>query len=298
MLVIILWHVLGYHSVLTDPWVMPIFFFIAGYFWKPNVSFRGFWGHKLKKLILPLACFSIPAFILLCFKIWHTHDWHPVIKLLSPYDSIICGGWFIPCMLMAYLSYWVADRMFEDEKYRWLIVICFSIIGYTLDNLCIKGHKVVLPFYINTALFVMVFMEVGRLVRLLENRYQVNLFSLLKFRISSVVLFFIALYLLGSKPLDLIWSDYQGAYWGVVVLEGILGICALLSLLSVVKNYPPPPFAYIGRQSLGMLLLHGYVIDLLVVGGVERNICLYLLTVVITLLGVKLIELTIPKILP
>ena len=53
-----------------------------------------------------------------------------------------------------------------------------------------------------------------------------------------------------------------------------------------------------GRQSLGILLLHGYVIDLLLLIGVERNICLYLLTVVITLLGVKLIELTIPKILP
>ena len=42
MLTIMSWHSLGIHCALTAPWVMPVFFFIAGFFWKSDIPLRDF----------------------------------------------------------------------------------------------------------------------------------------------------------------------------------------------------------------------------------------------------------------
>lgn len=297
MLIIISWHTLGVHNMITDPWVMPIFFFIVGYFWKENIQFKPFVTHKLNKLIKPLIYFSIPSFFILLTKVIISQDYHPLIKLLSPYDSIIVGGWFIPCIIMSYICYWIVDFIIKNKnEFRWIIVIVFSTIGYMLDEIHIGHHRIILPFYTNTALFVMIFIELGRNFKSIQTRYFTTCLYSIKTLIISTILFIISLVLFNSKPLDFIWSDYQGAYWIVIVLEATLSIITLLSLFSFFKRISL--LEYFGRQSLGILLLHGYIIDILILIGFEHNIYLYIVTIILTYWGVKLIQYFIPKILP
>lgn len=236
MLVIISWHVLGIHSVLTDPWVMPVFFFIAGFFWKTGVQFDEFVVHKVRKLIKTLIYFSIPAFVIISVSACVQQDWHSFVKILSPYDSIVIGGWFIPCMLVTYLFYWMLDRFLPNVRCRVVMTVILSAFGYMLDEIQVWGHSAVLPFYANSALFVMVFVEMGRDFKILLRNYAGSMPAWMG--VMSIAFYALAIYMLGSKPLDLIWCNYQNAYWGVVVMESL---CGVLSVLWLCKIAPPQP---------------------------------------------------------
>lgn len=296
MLVIISWHVLGVHCVLTDPWVMPVFFFIAGYFWETGVPFKGFVMHKVRKLLKPLIYFSIPAFVTICISACTLQDWRPFIRVLSPYDSMVVGGWFIPCMLVTYLFYWMLDRFSASIKWRVFMAVVLSVFGYMLDEVRVLGHSAVLPFYANSALFVMVFVEMGRDFRFLLRNHAGSMPAWIG--ISSIIFYVLIIYTLGSKPLDMIWCNYQNAYWGVVVMESL---CGVLSVLWLCKIAPPrfsSPIAYVGRQSLGFLLSHGYVIMILSFFVYNNQWLLYAMTVAVTCFFVKLIDKYVPSVLP
>ena len=295
MLTIMSWHVLGIHCALTDPWVMPVFFFIAGFFWKSDIPLRDFSVHKLKKLIKPLFYFSIPAFVMVCFDAYIQQDWHPFLKVISPYDSLVAGGWFIPCMLVSYLIYWMVDRCAEGSMFaRIIITSILSVLGYLLDEVHIGDHRLVLPFYANTALFVMLFMEFGRDFKIWKNKCAMFNSPWMVLIICFIYVFMIMF--LGSKPLDLIWCNYYNAYWGVVVLEGLCGILSILLLLKVVTP-PISPLIYLGRQSLCVLLIHVYIIKIFSLVLNDYHWAIYISTVLTTYLTVKFIDRYMPFLL-
>lgn len=276
MIVIISWHTIGEHYKLTDPWVMPSFFIVAGFFWK-DVYTREFIDNKYKKILLPYIILSVPVFIIGLIKSFITKDSQFIIDLFNPYKTIMGGGWFIWCILEAYTVYFIIRKYINNKYMRNVIIVLLSLFGFLLDEIEIKGHSVVLPFYFNTALFILIFFHLGYLLKSYRN-YLIE--RNLLFLVISVIVFLGSIFCFKSYPLELIWSDYYGNNWFIVVFQALCGTIGF----TLLSNYLTflSPIKKIGNNSLLILLLHFYVIDLLLFCGLKDKLLLFLLTVVLT----------------
>lgn len=99
MLVIIQWHVVGIHTTWTDGWAMPIFFIIMGIFYKQESSFKVMAMKKINTIVIPMAFFSIPMFII---SIFEKGVMPTLLKVANPYSMIHGVSWFFICTLWCY----------------------------------------------------------------------------------------------------------------------------------------------------------------------------------------------------
>lgn len=70
MFVVVFWHIWGIHSSWTDGWVMPVFFFIMGMFYRQDASLKKIVFKKLNTLVVPILFCSLPA---LAESWWNSH---------------------------------------------------------------------------------------------------------------------------------------------------------------------------------------------------------------------------------
>lgn len=162
MLVIVSWHILGIHSSWTDGWVMPVFFFIMGMFYRQDASLKKIVFKKLNTLVVPMLFCSLPA---LAVSLWNHGGIATLKKIANPYECINPCSWFLVCMFFCYVVYWAINRMAKDKKQRFLFALVVSLIGFYSSQMHIFEHRIVLPFFISTALSVMIFIETGMLVK-------------------------------------------------------------------------------------------------------------------------------------
>lgn len=160
MLVVVSWHILGIHSTWTDSWVMPIFFFIMGLFYKQDASIRHMIIKKVNTLLVPLVFCSIPALIL---SFVQTGGMNTLKTLANPYANINGCSWFLMCMFFCYVIYWAINEITKSDKQRICLSLIVSVIGFYSSQCHIMGHRIVLPFFISTALTMMFIIETGRL---------------------------------------------------------------------------------------------------------------------------------------
>ena len=162
MLVVVSWHILGIHSSWTDSWVMPIFFLIMGLFYKQDTSFKQMILKKINTLMIPLVFCSIPAFILSLYN----HGYIVAFKrIVFPYECINPCSWFLICMFFCYVIYWLINKIARESKWRVVLSLIVSLIGFYSSQMCVFGHRLVLPFFISTALTMMFVIETGRSFR-------------------------------------------------------------------------------------------------------------------------------------
>lgn len=252
MLVVIEWHTLGEHGPFTDGWAMPVFFFIMGVFYKQPAALKDVITKKAKGLLLPLLVYSVPALVILLF----TKPFNDTVKhLINPYASIHGVTWFLLCTFWCYvLSYFVHKYI----KSAWYILTAFlfiSLVGYYTGQWHIGGHRIVLPFYISTAMTAFGFVEIGGICKkyvllIQKNKYKHLLISMLAY-IVGVILF-------SPKESSYIWNPYNNTYFPLLY-NGVAGSVFVISL----SSFLPSILSYFGKYSLLLLLIHPYMITLL-----------------------------------
>ena len=272
MLVVMLWHIVNVHTPWADSWVMPIFFFIMGLFYKQDASFKHMLIKKTNTLLVPLVFCSIPAFA----KSLVQNGWMATLKIIAdPYQNINCYSWFLVCMFFCYVIYWGINKITVSDKQRVLLSLVVSLVGFSSTNLL--SHKILLPFFIGTALTMMFVIEMGRLAKkhlLSEKMCGGGVFALFTVLFLSLTIAF------PPHPQNMIMNEYGTRNYALYMASSLVGSAWVL-LLCRRLDYVLRWTAVIGRLSMLILLLHMYV-WLLLGPFVDNAVYKYPIVVVLT----------------
>lgn len=258
MMVVIWWHCHLPHMEWSDGWVMPIFFIIMGMFYKDVGDFKTMLVKKTNQLVVPFVLFSIPAVIA---KILSEGLAETTRQVLNPYQCANGPSWFLVCMFVCYLLYFGVNKIAKGQKViRIGIILILSLAGFYSSDLHIGGHRIVLPFFITTALSCMCFIEIGRQIckPLIVSRGGV---------IETIVftsLYILDVVLLHPRTSDFVWADWAVTY-PKFIFNGFVGagfmmlICRYAGMVRI--RFLLWPLITMGKLSLLMLIVHIYVVD-------------------------------------
>lgn len=116
----------------------------------------------------------------------------------------------------------------------------------------LRGHRLVLPYFISTSLICISFVSVGEFLKkqLLRNRMETY-----KLLVASVIMGGGIVNTFGCKDGAMIVNDYYGQPYVLWFANSILGSIAILEIC----KYLPIFIAFFGKHSLLMLMVHPYV---------------------------------------
>jgi fucose 4-O-acetylase-like acetyltransferase len=257
---------------LLAAFLLPLFFFLSGIFFKPTESFKVLLVKRADAFLKPFFVIQILLGLL-----------HIVVQGYNPLQTLLgifyATGetiewvplWFLPHLFVVYVVGWAIINFTKLDKthlvVRILVLLSLLLIGYFLIDmfwqvpLVIGGEPIVLfgqpvilpglPFTIDGAPFSVFFFLVGFLTR---ERVKNIKNSPVLFVISLVI--FLVLYFFTECVIDL--DDRYYRHIVFATLAGLLGtyivlaISKFLSKQSIVSSV----LAYIGANSLIILIFH------------------------------------------
>jgi len=154
---------------------MPLFFLASGYVFTPQryQSPKDFVRRKLRSLVLPYVAFSFVTYGFWLAKSllrdWSSLSVHEVLKTLSSigiasngliFMSHNAALWFLPCLFVVELEFFLLHRMLERKRSGALVSILSlascSVIGWSLRRAGIS-----LPWGVDVSLTVLFFYAAG-----------------------------------------------------------------------------------------------------------------------------------------
>lgn len=145
---------------------MPFFFMLSGIVFsdKKYSSFKKFFKKKFCTLIIPSYIFLIVP--ILIGRIKSVMNWgesvpinkKSVIRTILQFRiEMIANYWFLPALFFALIIMWCVHRVFKSNTHRVIVSIFLAVIGAAY--ICVIAKP--LPFSIDNAILVYVFMEIG-----------------------------------------------------------------------------------------------------------------------------------------
>ena len=228
---------------------VPIFFIIAGYFFK-NKSIKEYMSKGLKKYLLP-------AYIFLIFDILKDiiidKNWSFFTNIQYFFKTILfLGGsfknfpiWFLPTLFILI----IICNLIKNEKHKILIAIALIVInniikvpfdGYFWPMCVLYGF----PFFI-TGYFI------NKLSKNIENHYNIYIYILTLF----LLLFLTRICGYNSMTEQIFEKGYI-----LFFISGIIGFYNILSLCNLIKNIKLANFLIpIGLNTKFIVLTHYYI---------------------------------------
>ncbi len=269
------------------------FFAISGYFYRPN---RGFGDNVKKRLaILGLGYISCALILplILCLEMAITGPNTPSISdyghalqwvycsptLWQVYDaqnyyaqcSVAIGYYYIQVMLVSFLVFYlIADRVLKD--WRRLLAVCIVLIA--AQTLLVQFFPYNLPFHAHEVPIAVAFMLLGayagqnKLVERAEFGGMRNKYILLGILVCvavTAVLTFLSPPGTGFNDASFGsnggWSVPPFAVNAAAMIMVEVFICILLSKIPLISTF----IMYLGRHTLSLMLLNGFVIKFLLI---------------------------------
>ncbi len=248
---------------------VPLFFFLAGIFWKPNPLVAQVFVEKLKTRILPVATFS-----LLFLPVWLAFMPARFFKLLPLIGNYFLQGmpllnlvtWFLACLFSVELLAALAVVFFKAAPWRLILAaMLYFMIGYyafVRGLATVDGWAGWLPrlLHLEDALIVIVFFFAGYLLRDLLILWSKNN---RRGRAISVAILLVAGYMVlktfasnldAGRGVLIIASIYGNPIW--FLLTAFAGIIFILAL-SLLLIWDVPYFRFVSQNSLIYLGLNG-----------------------------------------
>jgi len=255
---------------------MPLFFFLAGIFWRPDrdLNIVKYLGEKARTRIIPLVVFG-----LLVIPFWLIVDPRQVALnnlalYLVGFPAINILTWFIVCLFTLEILVGILGKYFiADARYSVLFAVFFFFIGMFVmipyaDWLAQLSGTPKNFWYFNVAFVAMSFYLMGHgfrsfLLWLDESSWFV---ALILAAFSGIILF--TTFNLNRDPLDLngfhvvvmVAMSFGNPFWFVITAyAGIFFIISLACLMNVNK----PIIDLIGRNTMIYLGLNGLTFNFL-----------------------------------
>lgn len=145
---------------------MPLFFFVSGLLYKPNLRFKDFLLKRIKSIYTPYIIFFLVTFcywllIERHFRGGEYSIWHQLIGL--PYGTyegnhLYFNGalWFLPCLFATELLFYPISKVNNQ-----IAIISLLIISFTVGTILKMNNINYLPFGLHTAFFALIFYGIG-----------------------------------------------------------------------------------------------------------------------------------------
>ena len=159
MLIVVLGHTSGAPNGIIQffkPIEIPLFIFISGCLYK-MMPFKVMIKKSLCGLIIPYWIMSTIISILLTGEVWRHIATHDLQYLINRFLNIMLGRtfWFIPCLIVIQLLFWVIRKLFA---HGWCVLcIAISLLSMFLFN----GLRCNLPYHIDNALMLLGYFAIG-----------------------------------------------------------------------------------------------------------------------------------------
>ena len=232
---------------------MPLFFILAGYFFKPNPDFKGKWRKDFSRLVIP---YIFTASVLLLFNILQanvgedkntgiimggiiaalygsgtTHT-SPILGNVQPIGAI----WFLLALFWCRVVY---NAISCNTKYRFLVAGIIAVLAILLDRYVIN-----LPFAILPGLSAMMFYLVGDWLR----NNKATIFLIVLCLVCWVISLLYSRIIMVACHYYIYPVDVLGACGGTAFIYWISNYCVKTKLKSV--------FVWLGINSLIILCFH------------------------------------------
>ena len=248
ILAVILGHIASPLGGFLFSWHMPLFFIIAGFFFKFDISLKDFIIKDFKRLMLPYFLFSFIALILETIKrIVLNRDkldymeelegvfiWMDMSSLLNTYAFVL---WFLPALFFARISLVVIYKYIQNLFFQFVVVALLFSTSFYID----------LPFAIDNALNAILFLFIGNIFfRMYQDKKVLYILPLV-----LVSLFFI----MGIPSLDMASKNYSNIFLNI--LWAISMIYTLILLFKKV-NYSNKLLTIWGGNTMLLFITHPY----------------------------------------
>lgn len=263
---------------------VDIFLFISGigmvFSLQNNKSIKEFYKRRCLRILPAYILITLFFGLIGYFKGYCSMT--TILYSLSGFDIIterftFLTRWFIPFILFLYIITPWYLKLFERKIGKGTIAIFTIIILYCIiQNIVEFNHW---TLYISRIPIYFLGIYVGMLIKknTVINRKELILSCLL-----MVIGFIIIYYSYYNIEPTLVWS--KGLLWYPFVLI-IFPLCLILCrLFEVFPNYKYPILSFIGKYSLTIYLLHGYVLSILSNKLSPNNLFVNIFAVVITII--------------
>ena len=271
---------------------MPLFFLLSGYLFSIRGSFPEFLKRKAQGMLIPYFALAVPMILWDMFvekgglhwpyapmiangKIMSldgyggTFNWDSV-RAQKPLDVLerdVLGlliqkrmwtFWFLACLFLVSLLFYVLVRFLKKEWVRLIIVSAIAAAGFVYSFL---GGRA-LPWNVDLVLTVLPFFYVGWLLKkydlldkwlFKDQSYRVRKWGALLFTLAFIVNVLLCFlnWVIAGEGLELYYSQY--GFLPVMFGAAFAGVFATIVLGGI---YTIPPIKYIGEHSLVYFLLH------------------------------------------
>lgn len=232
---------------------IPLFFFLSGYLFNTNYSFDYFLSRKVKSLLIPYFCLSVPVlFHELVFNNGKGFGWNDIFSesMKVVFQKRFTPLWFISSLLGANILFYFINRYLKKYWFKWCVVLFFVAIVL----LCWSKDEG--PFYWNLdiSLFVMPFMLIGLQLHdvgiLKGGCSRVIISSLSVFLFGNIVLGALNYQMTGRKT-DLYYNDVD-----IVPISYLAAFCGIMFIILLSRLWLIRWVQYLGRNSLLFFAWH------------------------------------------
>lgn len=226
---------------------MPLFFFLSGLFLKTDMPFKQFLQKKTKA-ILGVWVLVIIISLLICLCVPEWRNMISAKSLLSDFYSVNTNViqnsslWYLVCLFFAENMFYLLEkiRTIMSQKLFFILFIIYALTLLMLPNILtiasnfIPLHGNRLPFKIDTALYAVVFISIGKWIK----PYIGQLLERCTF-IYTIMLFliwFVLAYFNGVTNLNsLAFGQYRLLFYPIALL-GIAWVCGVSREVSTKPN--------------------------------------------------------------
>lgn len=224
ILAVILGHITSPFGTFIFSWHMPLFFMIAGFFIKFDLSIKEFIKKDFKRLIVPYFLFAIIALVLEILKrialhresLDYIHElkgifiWMDMISLINTYAFVL---WFLPALFFARVT-----LVFINKYIKHIIIQLFVI-----SILFISSFYINLPFGFDNAMNALLFVFIGNIFFRLYQESKVV--YILPFLLIGLY------YIFGIPTLDIASKNY-----GIIVINIIWALSIIGTFMLMFKR--------------------------------------------------------------
>ncbi len=248
---------------------MPLFFFLAGTVYHGG-EIKTFVNNKFRNLIIPYFLFSFLRILFqLCIQIikFHTNsnfNWKFILKQLLGIFIQLRGTeygpglWFIPCIFITLILYFLIEKYFKTKTSIFICIICL-ILGLLYSSYI----SVKLPWGCDAALVAVFFLACGHFFVMEQKKYNIKYNS---FYISLCIITLILTIIFSQINLKYsgeIVGMYKGHYGNYIYfilgsISGIIFICTTSYLISSIYE----TLSSIGQFSLYYYGTHNIPLDI------------------------------------
>ncbi len=274
IILIVIGHALGYskHCEIVKRIIysfhVVLFFMLSGYTlkFKKDEKFICYFWKKFKRIVIPYfiwaTIFLIP-YIIIGPKISSDLDKNNSFELLEALKNILYGNgnnnalkqntplWFLPALFSMEIIYYFIIKFVNNKPKYFKAIICIPIllIAYITN----RYLTLVLPFGINTALVLGIYLYFGYLAK------EIKLFEKEKlFKLPIILLLFIVGIISSISNSTVIPANYTYGYLTLALISGFcLSIFVIYIAYLINKN---TVFELLGRKSITILIFHKIIL--------------------------------------